>query len=201
MSNILQLWCIFSILQLEYWEKKLLKKSNNYWMLYKIYFESFDGFMVKCPYYKFLLKERKGMHKMTQLISKFLYKKNMFPFMQLHVYYANLMKKSHKNFKVLKFWSKGLQGEMIPLLNNLANVFVSIRFKISSFRCTSHMQEIIMWKACLVDFKSPFLHFLCFLLQNQNIHAQLCTHVKNHHHHMNYLILDYSIFLTKIYFM
>jgi hypothetical protein len=72
-------------------------------MLYKIYFESFDWFMVKCPYYKFLLKEHKGMHKMTQLISKFLYKKNMFPFMQLHVYYANLMKKNH--IKNSKFWN------------------------------------------------------------------------------------------------
>jgi hypothetical protein len=32
------------------------------------------------------------MHKIMQLILNFLYKKNMFPFMQLHVYYVNFMK-------------------------------------------------------------------------------------------------------------
>jgi hypothetical protein len=57
--------------------------------------------MVKCPYYNFLLKEFKGMHKMMQLISKFLYNKNMFPFMQLHVHYVNVMKKNH--IKISKF--------------------------------------------------------------------------------------------------
>jgi hypothetical protein len=35
---------------------------------------------------------------------------------------------------------------------------------------------------------------------NQNIHTQLCMNVKTHHHHMNYLKLDYSIFLTYICF-
>jgi hypothetical protein len=34
----------------------------------------------------------------------------------------------------------------------------------------------------------------------QNIDAQLCTHVKNHHHHMNYIILRYSNFLNQICF-
>jgi hypothetical protein len=66
--------------------------------------------MVKCSYYIFLLKECKGMHKMMQLNSDSFYKKKMFPFMQLHVHYVNLMeKKSHANFKVLKFQRKGLQ--------------------------------------------------------------------------------------------
>jgi hypothetical protein len=37
----------------------------------------------------------------------------------------------------------------------------------------------------------PMLAFLEFLLVNQDIHAQLCTHVKNQHHYMNYLIFDY----------
>jgi len=32
-----------------------------------------------------------------------------------------------------------------------------------------------------------------FLLVNQNIDAQLYTHVKNHHHNMNYLNLGDSI--------
>jgi hypothetical protein len=49
-------------------------------MLFEIVFESFDLFMVKRPNYNFLLKECKGMLKMMQLISNFLHKKNMFPF-------------------------------------------------------------------------------------------------------------------------
>ncbi len=39
----------------------------------------------------------KGMHKMMELISNILCKKNMLPFMQLHDHYVNLMrKKSHE---------------------------------------------------------------------------------------------------------
>ncbi len=60
------------------------------------------------------------MHKMMQLNSNFLYKKNMYPFMQLHVHNVNLMKKkSDENFKVLEFQKKRAR-EIIPLLNNLA---------------------------------------------------------------------------------
>jgi hypothetical protein len=83
-------FCVPTIILLK---KKSLKKSNNYWTLYKIPFESKDPIGIKCPYYKFLLKECKGMHIMMQLISNLLYKKKMLPFMQLNVHYVNLMKK------------------------------------------------------------------------------------------------------------
>jgi len=121
-SNFRYLWCLvwynYGVFLCSY--NKSIEKINytkkliNYWMLYKIPFESFDLKGIKCPYYSFLLKECKGMHKMLQLISNFLYKKPMLPFMQLHVHYLNLMrKKSHENFKVLKFWSNRLQGKWI----------------------------------------------------------------------------------------
>jgi hypothetical protein len=32
------------------------------------------------------------------------------------------------------------------------------------------------------------------MAMNQNIDTQLCTHMKNHHHNMNYFEMDYSIF-------
>jgi hypothetical protein len=61
------------------------------------------------------------MHKMMQLISKNLYKKNMFPFMQVHVDYINLIKKKitwkFQNIEILK---QKAHKEMIHLLNNLA---------------------------------------------------------------------------------
>jgi cytochrome b561 len=54
-------------------------------------------------------------------------------------------------------------------------------------------------KTCLVVHWNSFLEFLgifAFLVINQNIHTQLCMNVKRHHHHMNYLTLDYSVFFT-----
>jgi len=45
----------------------------------------------------------------------------------------------------------------------------------------------------------PILTFFVFFLVNQNIHAQICTHVKSHHHHMNYVILDHSIFYLNLF--
>jgi hypothetical protein len=53
-------------------------------------------------------------------------------------------------------------------------------------------------KKQLIVQKSSFGQFFAFLLVNQNVDAQLYTHVKNHHYHMIYLILDYSIFLPQI---
>ncbi len=70
-------------------------------------------------------------------------------------------------------------------------------FKMSSFRCKSHVKEINMPKdifGCQLKFILGFLAFRLAL--NKNIHTQLCMIVKNHHEQMNYLILDYSIFLT-----
>jgi hypothetical protein len=44
-----------------------------------------------------------------QLVSDLLYNKKMFPFMQAHVHWINLIKKrSHQDFKGLKFWAEGL---------------------------------------------------------------------------------------------
>jgi hypothetical protein len=40
-----------------------------------------------------------------------------------------------------------------------------------------------------------FFEFFAFLAMNENIHTQLCMNVKTHHYHMNYLKLDYLIFL------
>jgi hypothetical protein len=56
-----------------------------------------------------------------QLISNFLYKKPMLPFMQVHVHYVNLMKnKITWKFQNLEILKQQVAMEMIPLLNNLA---------------------------------------------------------------------------------
>ncbi len=84
-------------------------------MLYRIHFESFDSKGFKCSYNSFSLKECKGMHKMMQLISKNLCKKNMLPFIQLHIHYVNLMKKKNhmKISNSLNFETKGVQGKLL----------------------------------------------------------------------------------------
>jgi hypothetical protein len=55
-----------------------------------------------------------------QLISNFLHKKNMFPFMQLHVHYVNLIKKKITwKFQSLEILKQIAAREMIFLLNSL----------------------------------------------------------------------------------
>jgi len=68
-----------------------------------------------------------------------------------------------------------------------------------SFKCKSHVQEIILRKNMFGSPLKFILGFSMFLIINQNIHTQLCMNVKTHHHHMNYLKLNYSIFLTWIF--
>jgi hypothetical protein len=70
-------------------------------------------------------------------------------------------------------------------------------FKMISFKCISHAREIIFPKnmfGCPLKF-----NFFKILAINQNIDTQLYMFVKNHHHHMNYFKLDYSIFSFKLF--
>jgi hypothetical protein len=54
-------------------------------------------------------------------------------------------------------------------------LFSFIRFKVLNFRFRRHVHEMIMQKNMLI-FKA---HVFMFLLVNQNVHAQLCTHKKS----------------------
>ncbi len=68
---------------------------------------------------------------------------------------------------------------MIILLNHLVNFLLS-RFKKLNYKCKSCVGNN-QAKNMFSLFLKPILAFFMFLLVNQNIHAQLCTHVKNHH--------------------
>ncbi len=59
------------------------------------------------------------------------------------------------------------------------------------------MKEIILPKNMFSCLLKLILGFPIFFVINQNIDTQLCMYVKNHHHHVNYLKLDYSICLLK----
>jgi hypothetical protein len=64
----------------------------------------------------------------------------------------------------------------------------------SNYMCA---HEIILPKTMFGCPLKLNLRFSTFLAMNQNyIQTQLCMHVENHHHHMNYLKLDYSIFFA-----
>jgi hypothetical protein len=63
-------------------------------------------------------------------------------------------------------------------------------FKIPSFRCKSHVQEIILPKNIFGCPLKLILGFFAFLAINKNIHIQLCMNMKTHHCHMNYFKLE-----------
>jgi hypothetical protein len=132
------------------------------------------------------------MHKVIQLISKILYKKNMSLSMTCSLGELDEKPKSNKKFKVLKFWRKRLQGKGIILKIIWKKHYVQCVLEMFSFWCKSHVQEIILSKkmfGCPLKF---IVGFFTFLAINQSIDTQLCMHVKNHHHHKNYLKLNYS---------
>jgi hypothetical protein len=69
----------------------------------------------------------------------------------------------------------------------------------SSLKRELHVQEILLPKnmfAYPLKLILNFFEIFCISNYNKNIHTQLCINVKTHHHHTNYLKLDYSIFLT-----
>jgi hypothetical protein len=91
--------------------------------------------------------------------------------------------KSYKNVKFLKFWKKGLQSKrLIFLIMWQKKMFNGL--KMSNFRCTSHVQEIIFPKnmfGCSLKLMLGFsLKLFAFLAINQNIYIQLCMNVKIH---------------------
>jgi hypothetical protein len=62
--------------------------------------------------------------------------------------------------------------------------------------CTKNHAKKHAW----VSIKTHFNIFV-FIFVNENIDEKLSTHVKNHQHHMNFLISIYSIFFTQMLFM
>jgi len=103
--------------------------------------------------------------------------------------------KSYENSKIWNFGTKDYKGKN-SFIKSFGYFFIFIRFKKFNSRCKSHVQYTIMQKNMFSWLKKHILAFVLFIIVKQNIHAQLCTHVKNHHNRMNYCILDYSIFFT-----
>jgi len=83
--------------------------------------------------------------------------------MNVHVHWMNLMKTQIKQkFQVLEFWKKGLQGKGFIFLTIWQKIMFN-GFKISIFRCRSHVQEII-------SLKNMFGYPLKFTLQQNYVH-------------------------------
>ncbi len=112
-------------------------------------------------------------------------------FMKIHVHWNNQI---IQNFQSLKILKERVVRQRI-FLYNIWKIIMFNGFKMSSFRCRSHVQEIIFPRNMLVVQRNSFLDFFgifCVYGYKQNIN----THVKNHHFHMNYFKLHYSIILT-----
>jgi hypothetical protein len=105
------------------------------------------------------------MHKTIQLISKSLYNKNMPLSMKVHVHWMNLMKNQIKqkfqSFEILK--EKAIR-QRIHFLNHLIYKKMFNGFKMFSFICRSHVQEIILLKnmfGCPLKFILGFYGIIC----------------------------------------
>ncbi len=86
------------------------------------------------------------MHKVIQLISNFLYNKNMPLSMKVYVHYMNLMKNQIiQNLKSLNFEGKGCkENDFLKKLFDKTIVFNG--FKMLSLKCKSHVEENILPK-------------------------------------------------------
>jgi hypothetical protein len=104
------------------------------------------------------------MHKVIQLISNFLYNKNMFPFMKVHVHWMNLMKNQIKQkLRSLNFKKKRVARQRAHIFKPFDKKIMFNGFKMSSFRCKSHAQEIILLKnmfSCPLKLILGFFRFL-----------------------------------------
>jgi hypothetical protein len=70
------------------------------WILCKCHFSPIN-YLYQMSKLHFFLKESKEMYKIVQLISNFLYYKNLPPSMKIHVHWMNLMKNQER--QILKF--------------------------------------------------------------------------------------------------
>jgi hypothetical protein len=117
----------------------------------------------------------------------------------LFVWWKN---KPCKNFKVLKFWKKGLQ-QKIHFFNYLTKKLCLMGSKclaLGPVTCVrNNLDKKHVWLSIETHFEI-FWDFCIFGCKPFNIHTQLCMNVKTHHHHMNYFKLKYSIFPTKLFF-
>ncbi len=120
------------------------------------------------------------MRKVIQLISIFLYNRNMPPFMKVHVHWVNFDEKPNHT-KISKFWNfkrKGCKAKDSFFWPFGKNIMFN-GFKMSSFRCKSYVKEIILLKnifGCLLKLiLGIFLDFLHFWQQTKIlIHNYIC---------------------------
>jgi hypothetical protein len=100
------------------------------------------------------------MYKVIKLISIFLHNKNMSPFMKIHVHWVNLMKNQIKqkfqSFEILK--EKGYKAKDSFSWPFGKNIMFN-GFKMSNFKCKSHVKEIILSKTSLVVYWNSFWGF------------------------------------------
>jgi len=107
------------------------------------------------------------------------------PSMKVHVHWMNLMKnqiiQKCSNFEILK---ERVARQKTHFFNHLTKKKRFNGLKMSSFRCRSHVQEIILPKNMFgCPFKLIFrfsLGLFAFLATNQNIYTRLCMNVKIH---------------------
>jgi hypothetical protein len=105
------------------------------------------------------------MHKIIQLISKKLYNKSMPLSMKIPIHWMNLMKNQIiKKIQSLEFFKERVTRQKTHLKNQLIKKIMFNGFKMSIFRCESHVHEIILPKnmfSCPLKFIMGFFGIFC----------------------------------------
>jgi hypothetical protein len=127
------------------------------------------------------------MYKVIQLISIFLYSKKHAPSMKVHVHWMNLMKNQIiQKFQSLEILKKRATKKKTQYLKPFDK---KIMFKMSSFTCKSHVQEIILSKNmfgcplkfilrffktfCIYDCKPKYSHTIMYECENSPLSHEL----------------------------
>jgi hypothetical protein len=107
-------------------------------------------------------------------------------------------KPSHTKIQSLEILEERVVMQRIQIFNHLTKTIMFDGFKTFSFKCKSHVQEIILPKNMFGYPLKLILKFYGIFYvygYKPKYSYTLMYECENSHHHMNYLKLDYSNFL------
>jgi hypothetical protein len=134
------------------------------------------------------------MCKVIQLISSFLYKKKMPPFMKVHVHWMNLMRnrviQKCQSFEILR---EKVARQRTHFFNNLTKTLCSMGSKCptlwqATMMCKNNLAKKHVWLSIETHF--GILWGFLFSSYKPKYSYTIIYEYETHHYHMNYLKLD-----------
>jgi len=120
----------------------------------------------------------------------------MFLSMKVHVHWINLMKNQIiQKFQSLEILKKKATRQKNSFKKPFDKKYIFNEFKMFSFKCRSFKIAKKMF-GCPLKLILGFFEFFCISCYEQNYSYTIMYECENSPLHMNYLKLDYLIFLT-----